>query len=75
MVQPEEAVQPLQDGKAGAGDVAVVPDEAADHEAVALLDPGLIVLAIRAPRVKRIPSRRHQATRHALGLTPDHAAG
>jgi len=47
VLQAEEAVQPLQDGKGGPGAVAVVADEATDEEPVALLDPGLIILAVR----------------------------
>ena len=48
VLQAEQAVQALQDGEGGAGAIAVVADEAADEQAIALFDPGLIVLAIRA---------------------------
>jgi hypothetical protein len=47
VVQPEQAVEALQDGQGGPGAVAIATDEAADEEPVALLDPGLIILAIR----------------------------
>jgi len=47
-LQPEQTIEALQDGEGGAGARAVVAHEPADDEAVALLDPGLIVLAIRA---------------------------
>ena len=55
----EEAVQPLQDGQGGAGAEAVVADEAKNEEAVALLDPDLIVLAApaRRPPFDRTPAR------------------
>jgi hypothetical protein len=46
VLQAEQAVEAPQDGPGGAGAVAVIADEAADEQAVALLDPGLIVLAI-----------------------------
>jgi hypothetical protein len=46
VLQAEQGVEALEDGPRGAGAVAIVADEAADEEAVALLDPGLVVLAI-----------------------------
>jgi len=49
VMHTEEAVQPLKDGGGGPGAVAVVTDEAADEEAVALRDPGLIILEMRVP--------------------------
>lgn len=66
MLEAQEAVQALQDGLGRAGARAIVADEAADDEAVALLHPGLIVLAIGRPRVKWTPWRWHQPRRHAL---------
>jgi hypothetical protein len=45
VLQPEQVVEAREDGPRGAGTVAIVAYEAADEKAVALLDPGLIVLA------------------------------
>jgi hypothetical protein len=46
----QQAVQALQDGLGGAGAIAIVADEGAAEEAVALVRPGLIVLAIGGGR-------------------------
>lgn len=65
VLQAKQAVQPLQDGEGGAGAVAIIADEAADEEAVALLDPGLIILAIGAAAGKA----------NALAAAPGEQAG
>jgi hypothetical protein len=63
----QQPVPALQDGLGGAGAMAIVAGEGAAEEAVALVRPGLIVLAIGGrPRVKRMPWRWHQPSRHAL---------
>jgi transposase len=46
VLEPEQGVKALEDRPGGAGGVAVVADEATHEEAVTLLDPGLVVLAI-----------------------------
>jgi len=61
--QAEQAVEALQDSLGRAGAIAVVAHEAADDEAVALLDPGLIVLAIGA--AAREPHARSGGTSRA----------
>ena len=66
MLQAEQAVQALQDGEGGAGAIAVVADEAADEQAIALFDPGLIVLAIGAAPGEADLWRRHQPSRQPL---------
>src|SRR5215831_8536562 len=48
VLQPEQPVEPLEHRPGGPGAVAIVADEPADEQAVALLDPGLIVLAVGA---------------------------
>jgi hypothetical protein len=47
-LQPEQAVEPLEHAKA-ARPILIVAGEAPHDEAVALFDPGLIVLAIGPP--------------------------
>src|SRR6266851_1632641 len=56
VVQAEQAVEPSQDGPGGAGAVAVVADEPPHEQAVARLDPGLVVLAIRSPAGEADPA-------------------
>jgi len=46
VLQAEQVLETLQHGPGGAGAVAVVAHEPAHEQAVALLDPGLVVLAI-----------------------------
>src|SRR5881296_2146026 len=46
-LQTEQTVEALQHGEGRARAVPVVADQAADDQAVALFDPGLIVLAVR----------------------------
>jgi hypothetical protein len=48
VLQPEQVVDALQGSGGRAGAVAVIAHEASDEQAVALFDPGLIVLAIWA---------------------------
>src|SRR5574339_422228 len=49
VLEAEQTVEALQDRPRRAGAEAVVADEAAHEQAVALLDPGLVILAIGAP--------------------------
>src|SRR5258708_6803691 len=49
VLQAEQIVEALQHGAGGASAVAVVADQAPHEQAVARLDPGLVILAIRAP--------------------------
>src|SRR5215472_15481130 len=60
VVEAKQGVEALQGGPRRAGAVAVIADEAADQQAIALLDPGLVIFAIRAPPRKA----------HALPLAP-----
>src|SRR5262245_33322745 len=60
VVEAQQGVEALQGGPRRAGAVAVIADEAADQQAIALLDPGLVIFAIRAPPRKA----------HALPLAP-----
>src|ERR1700716_2830984 len=56
VVQAKQPVEPPQDGPGGGGAVAVVADEPPHEQAVALLDPGLVVLAIRSPAGEADPA-------------------
>src|SRR5262245_30781613 len=60
VVEAQQGVEALQGGPRRAGAVAVIADEATDQQAIALLDPGLVIFAIRAPPRKA----------HALPLAP-----
>src|SRR5688572_33410799 len=48
-LESQQAIETLEDRESRARAITVIPDETADDEAVALLDPRLIVLAIRPP--------------------------
>src|SRR5215475_1602941 len=45
VVEAKQGVEALQGGPRRAGAVAVIADEAADQQAIALLDPGLVIFA------------------------------
>src|SRR5215470_4299745 len=60
VVEAEQDVEALQGGPRRAGAIAVIADEAADEQAIALLDPGVVIFAIRSPPCKA----------HALALAP-----
>jgi hypothetical protein len=69
-LQPQEAVEALQEGEGAPGGIAIAPDEAADREPVPEFDPRLVVLAIRpAPREADALAAaiRNEAPIHKLG--------
>src|SRR5215471_7038304 len=60
VLEAKQGVEALQGGPRRAGAVTVIADEATDQQAIALLDPGLVIFAIRPPSRKA----------HALALAP-----